>query len=31
MTNTTLQWIAAALFALALIHTFSTKLFEQAP
>jgi hypothetical protein len=29
MTNTTLQWIAAALFALALIHTFSTKLFEH--
>jgi hypothetical protein len=25
----TLQWIAAAIFALAVLHTFSTKLFER--
>jgi hypothetical protein len=29
MSDTALHWIAAALFALALIHTFSTKLFEH--
>lgn len=29
MTGTTIQWLAAALFALALIHTFSTKFFEH--
>jgi hypothetical protein len=29
MTHSTLQWIAAILFALALIHTFSTKFFEH--
>ncbi|HEY3699212.1 MAG TPA: putative Na+/H+ antiporter, partial [Spongiibacteraceae bacterium] len=25
----TLQWLAAILFALAIVHTFSTKLFER--
>ena len=25
----TLQWLAAAIFALAVVHTFSTKLFER--
>ena len=25
----TMQWIGAALFAIALVHTFSTKLFER--
>lgn len=29
MSAGTLQWVAAALFALALTHTFSTKLFER--
>ena len=29
MTPTTLQWIAAALFGIALLHTFSTKQFER--
>lgn len=29
MTGTAIQWMAAALFALALIHTFSTKFFEH--
>ena len=27
--NTTVQWIAAGIFALAVIHTFSTKFFER--
>ena len=29
MAPTTLQWIAAALFGIALLHTFSTKQFER--
>ena len=29
MTAGTLQWVAAGLFAVALVHTFSTKLFER--
>jgi hypothetical protein len=29
MSAGTLQWIAAALFAVALLHTFSTKFFER--
>lgn len=29
MTDTLLQWVAAALFALALIHTFTAKQFER--
>ncbi|TDU25591.1 putative Na+/H+ antiporter [Panacagrimonas perspica] len=29
MTATLVQWLAAALFAIALIHTFSTKIFER--
>ncbi|MGQ0798675.1 MAG: putative Na+/H+ antiporter [Pseudomarimonas sp.] len=29
MNPTTLQWVAAALFGLALVHTFSTKFFER--
>jgi hypothetical protein len=29
MTHSTIQWIAAILFALALVHTFSTKFFEH--
>jgi hypothetical protein len=27
--STTMQWIGAAIFAIALIHTFSTKFFER--
>ncbi len=29
MTQTALPWVAAALFALAVLHTFSTKFFEH--
>jgi Na+/H+ antiporter NhaD/arsenite permease-like protein len=29
MTATTIQWIGAALFAVAILHTFSTKIFER--
>jgi len=29
MTDTTIQWLAAAIFALAIVHTFSTRLFEH--
>ena len=29
MSAVTLQWVAAALFAVALLHTFSTKFFER--
>jgi predicted cation transporter len=29
MTGTALQWLAGGIFAIALVHTFSTKLFEQ--
>ena len=29
MTPTTLQWVAGAIFAVALVHTFSTKFFER--
>ncbi|MCS6810369.1 MAG: putative Na+/H+ antiporter, partial [Tepidimonas sp.] len=29
MSTTAMQWLAAVLFALALIHTFSTKFFEH--
>ncbi|RYF26693.1 MAG: hypothetical protein EOO33_06640 [Comamonadaceae bacterium] len=29
MTDTPLQWLAAALFALALVHTFAAKQFER--
>ena len=29
MTSDTIQWVAAFLFAVALIHTFSTRLFEH--
>ena len=29
MSDTPIQWIAAAIFAVALLHTFSTKQFER--
>jgi len=29
MTDTPMQWVAAALFALALAHTFAAKQFER--
>jgi hypothetical protein len=29
MTGTALQWLAGGIFALALVHTFSTKFFER--
>ncbi len=29
MNPTALQWVAGGLFAVALVHTFSTKLFER--
>jgi hypothetical protein len=29
MTDSTVQWIAAGIFGLAVLHTFSTKLFER--
>lgn len=29
MTPTALQWIAASIFAVAIVHTFSTKFFER--
>lgn len=29
MTATTIQWVGAALFAVAILHTFATKIFER--